>query len=73
MTFPTSPATSVQYAYGASSSPASSLTSITDENSNTYESWTYDAYARGLTNAQGGSSLNANLVTVAYNDSTTAR
>jgi RHS repeat-associated protein len=70
VTYPTSPASSVTYSYGAGGAPASALTSITDENGNTYQAWTYDSYARGLTSAQGGSSLNANLTTIAYNDTT---
>lgn len=72
VTYPTSPSSSVTYAYGNSSVPTA-LTSITDENSNTFETWTYDAYGRGLTNAQGGSSINANLTTIAYNDTTGGR
>lgn len=70
--YPTSPASSVTYAYGNSSLP-SALTSITDEDGNTYQSWTYDAYGRGLTSAFGGSSLNANLTTIAYNDTNVTR
>jgi len=73
VTFPTSPATSVTYAYGANSAPFNALTSIVDEDGNTYATWTYDAYGRGLTDALGGSSLNADKVTVAYNDSTRGR
>jgi RHS repeat-associated protein len=72
VTYSTSPSTSLTYVYGDSSLPLM-LTSITDENGNTYATWTYDAYGRGLTSALGGSSLNANLTTVAYNDTAVTR
>jgi RHS repeat-associated protein len=71
VTFPTSPSSTVTYQYGNSSLP-SALTAILDEDGNTYESWTYDAYGRGLTSAMGGS-LDANLTTLTYNDSNGSR
>jgi RHS repeat-associated protein len=72
VSYPTSPASSITYVYGNSSLPAA-LTSIKDELGNTYTSWTYDAYGRGLTSALGGSSLNANLTTITYNDTNGSR
>jgi RHS repeat-associated protein len=72
VTYPTSPASTVTYAYGYSTVPTA-LTSITDENGHTFATWTYDAYGRGLTSALGGSSLNATLTTLAYNDTTGSR
>ncbi len=69
VTFPTSPASTFTYVYANTSLP-NALTSIVDENSNTFESWTYDAIGRGLT-SQGGSG--ANLTTLTYNDTTGAR
>jgi RHS repeat-associated protein len=66
-TFPTSPSSTVTYGYGASSAPSTALTSITDENGHLFMAWTYDGFGRGLTNSQGGSGINANLTTVAYN------
>jgi RHS repeat-associated protein len=64
VTFPTTPPQTITYNYANSGLPFA-LTSVTDEDGNTYDTWTYDASGRGLTSAQGGS-LNANLVTVAY-------
>jgi YVTN family beta-propeller protein/YD repeat-containing protein len=49
------------------------LTSVTDENGNTYATWTYDTYGRGLTSALGGSALNADLTTITYNDANLTR
>jgi YD repeat-containing protein len=72
VSYPTSPASGVTYAYGNSTVPTA-LTGIADENGNTYATWTYDAYGRGLTSAFGGSSLNANLTTLAYDDSNGTR
>ena len=69
LTYSTSPTTSQTYAYTASGLPFA-LTSITDENSNTYETWTYDSHGRGLTNVRGSS---ADTVTLTYNDTTGAR
>lgn len=65
VSFPTSPVSTVTYQYGASSAPATALTSVVDENGNTYASWTYDAYSRA-TQSQLGSG--ANLTTFAYTD-----
>jgi RHS repeat-associated protein len=65
VSFPTSPTGTVQYEYGGSSSPATALTSIIDENGNIYASWLYDAYSRA-TQSQLGSG--ANLTTLAFTD-----
>ena len=65
VSYNTSPVTSKTYHYGASGF-ANSLTSITDENGNTYASWTYDGYNRGLTSQLAGG---AELTTISYNDS----
>ena len=62
----TSPVTSVTYNYTNSSFPFN-ITSVTDENGNTYRTWTYDTYGRALTD-QTGTGTNANVTTVAYND-----
>jgi RHS repeat-associated protein len=64
VSYSTSPVTSQQYLYQNSNLPYA-LTSIVDENGNTYESWTYDDLGRGLTNQVGGQ---ANLITVTYDD-----
>src|SRR5665811_226139 len=45
ITYNTSPSTSQTYVYGNSSYPFA-LTGITDENSNSYASWTYDSMGR---------------------------
>ncbi len=73
VTYPTSPTSTITYNYGENSAPATALTSIKDEDGNIYETWTYDANSRGLTNFQGGSSLNANYTSVAYNDTNGSR
>jgi RHS repeat-associated protein len=65
VSFPTSPTSTVTYNYGASSSPPTALTSIVDENGNTYESWVYDAHSRA-TQSQIGSG--ADLTTISYAD-----
>ena len=65
VTFPTSPAQTITYNYANTGLPFA-LTSVIDEDGNTYDTWTYDAAGRGLTSSQGGTSLNANLVTVTY-------
>jgi len=69
VSFNTSPVSSVTYNYGQNSAPFSALTSIIDEDNNTYATWTYDIYSRGLTSQLGGG---ANLITMTYNsDGTT--
>jgi len=73
VTYPTSPASTITYNYGQNSAPATALTSMIDEDGNTYATWTYDANSRGLTSALGGSGLNANLTTVTYNDTNGSR
>jgi RHS repeat-associated protein len=67
VTYPTSPSTSQTYLYANSSLPFA-LTGITDENGNSYATWTYDALARGLTSQQGSG---ANLTTLVYNSNGT--
>lgn len=73
VSYNTSPATNVTYNYAENSAPASALTSVLDENGSTYLRWTYDAYGRGLTSASGTSALNANQITIAYNDTDGSR
>ncbi|MFZ0745598.1 MAG: DUF6531 domain-containing protein, partial [Terracidiphilus sp.] len=69
VSYSTSPATEQQYIYGNSSLPYA-LTSVVDEDGNTYQTWTYDQFGRGLTNQVGGS---ANLTTLTFNDSDGSR
>jgi RHS repeat-associated protein len=64
VSFNTSPVSSVTYDYGQSSAPFSALTSIIDEDGNSYATWTYDIYSRGLTSQLG---VGANLITMTYN------
>ena len=71
VSYNTSPATNQTYNYTNSSFP-NALTSVTDEDSNTYLSWTYDSYGRGLT-SQIGTGTNAKITTVTYNDSAGTR
>jgi len=63
ITYSTSPATSQTYLYANSALPFA-LTGITDENGNSFASWTYDGFGRGLTSQLGSG---ANLTTIAYN------
>jgi RHS repeat-associated protein len=69
VSYNTSPATSQTYGYANTSFPTA-LTSITDEDGNTYATFTYDSYGRGLTSQHPDS---AGLTTVAYNDTTGTR
>jgi RHS repeat-associated protein len=71
VSYNTNPVTSQTYFYEAPNLPFA-LTGILDENGNRYATWSYDAYARGISSALGGS-LNARLTTVAYNDSDDSR
>ena len=64
--FPTSPGTSVTYNYSDTFPDA--LTSVVDENDNTYETWTYDSQERALTSQLGSG---ANLTTLVYNSNGT--
>ena len=70
VTFSTSPAQTLTYVY--SSTLPHTLTGVTDENGNTFLTWTYDAYGRALT-SQIGTGSNANITTVAYNDTNGSR
>jgi RHS repeat-associated protein len=65
-TFSGTPAQTITYVYNDTALP-NLLTSIVDENGNTYASWTYDQFSRGLTSQLGSG---ANLTTVVYNDTT---
>jgi RHS repeat-associated protein len=65
--YSTSPVTSQTYVYANTGLPFA-LTGITDENGNTYMTWTYDTLGRGLTSQQGSG---ANLTTLAYNSNGT--
>jgi len=68
VSYNTSPVTSQTYNYANTALP-NALTSITDENGNTFQSWTYDTSNRGLT-SQRGTGSNADITTIVYNDST---
>jgi RHS repeat-associated protein len=65
--YPTSPTTHVTYAYGQTHFPYA-ITSLTDENGNTYSTWTYDAQGRATSSQLGGG---ANAMTFAYNSNGT--
>jgi len=67
VTYPTSPSTNQTYLYG-NSSFLYALTGITDENGNSYATWTYDTEGRGLTAKLG---TGANLTTLTYNSNGT--
>lgn len=69
VTYPTSTATTLTYLYENTSLPLS-LTGITDENGNRYATWGYDSSGRATSNYMGGSSLNANSITVSYGSGT---
>jgi RHS repeat-associated protein len=69
VTYATSPASSVGYAYEDSTYPFL-LTGVTDENNNQFKAWEYeqDNYPpRGVSSKLG---LNVNLTTVTYDDAT---
>lgn len=66
VTYNTSPSTSQTYVYANTELPFA-LTSITDENSNTYASWTYDGVGRCTMSEHAGG---ADEVQVSYDDST---
>ena len=67
VTFPTTPAQVITYNYTQSGLPFA-LSSVTDEDGNTYESWTYDAQGRGLTHQLGSG---VGLTTLVYGATTT--
>jgi RHS repeat-associated protein len=67
VTFPTSPPQTITYNYADTGLPFA-LTSVTDEDGNTVESWTYDSQGRGLTNQLGNG---AGVSTVVYGATTT--
>jgi len=67
VSFSTSPASSQQFSYTQSGLPFA-LTGITDENGNSYASWTYDPYGRG-TSSQFGAG--AGLTNLSYVGGTT--
>ena len=69
VTYNTSPSTSQTYSYSNTSYPFA-LTGITDENGNSYASWTYDNWGRCTMSEHAGG---ADEVQVSYNDSTGAR
>ena len=66
ITYNTSPSTSQTYVYGNASYPFM-LTGITDENGNSYASWSYDAKGRATMSELAGG---ANEVQVSYDDTT---
>jgi RHS repeat-associated protein len=67
ISYSTSPVTIQKYSYANTKLPFA-LTSITDENGNTYATYTYDQFGRGLTSQLG---IGAYLTTVAYVDTNT--
>jgi YD repeat-containing protein len=71
VTYPGAAATSNIYVY-ENPNLTNTLTGVIDENGNRYATWSYDAYGRAFTSSLGGS-LNANLATVAYNDTDGSR
>ena len=71
VTYPSATPTSNIYVYENPNLP-NTLTGVIDENGNRYATWTYDPYGRALTSSHGGS-LNANLTTIAYNDTDGSR
>lgn len=66
ITYNTSPSTSQTYVYGNASYPFA-LTGITDENGNSYASWTYDSYGRCTMSEHAGG---ADEVQVSYTSAT---
>jgi RHS repeat-associated protein len=62
----TSPATSQTYLYANASYPFM-LTGITDENGNTYASWSYDSFGRATMSEHAGG---ADEIQVSYDDTT---
>jgi len=64
VSFPTSPTSTLTYAYGASSAPPNALTSIVDENGNTYATWQYDSLGRANSSQLGTS---ADTTTLTFN------
>lgn len=68
VSYSTTPTSSQHFTYGRSDLPFA-MTGITDENGNSYASWTYDAYGRG-TSSQFGT-VGANLTNVSYTASKT--
>src|SRR6185437_267781 len=65
VTYNTSPSTSQTYSYTNTSYPFA-LTGITDENGNSYASWSYDNWGRATMSEHAGG---ADEVQVSYNDS----
>jgi len=65
VTYNTSPSTNQTYSYTNASYPFM-LTGITDENGNSYASWSYDSYGRATMSEHAGG---ADEVQVSYNDS----
>ena len=66
VSYSTSPVTSQSYHYAQAGLPFG-LTGLTDEDGNTYQSWTYDATGRG-TSSQRGTGSTADLTQVVYDD-----
>ncbi len=67
VTYNTSPSTSQTYVYGNSSYPFA-LTGITDENGNTYATWTYDGLGRATDAQHAGG---ADEIQISYSGATT--
>jgi len=65
--YPTSPTTHVTYVYNQTGFPYA-ITSLTDENGNTYSTWAYDADGRATLSQLGSG---ANLMNFAYNSNGT--
>ena len=66
VTYNTSPSTSQTYVYANTELPFA-LTSVTDENGNTYSSWTYDGAGRATSAQHAGG---ADEYQISYDDST---
>jgi RHS repeat-associated protein len=65
--YPTSPNTHVIYTYGQTNFPYL-ITSLTDEDGNTYSTWTYDGQGRATSSQLG---TGANLMSFVYNSNGT--
>jgi YD repeat-containing protein len=69
VSYSTSPTASIHYIYNDTNMPYC-VTSVIDENGNTYGTWTYDNTGRGLTSQVGSGN---NLTTIVYDDATGSR
>jgi RHS repeat-associated protein len=72
ITYPATTPSTLTYVYESSTLP-NALTGIIDEDGNRYATWNYDGYGRGISDALGGSAVNADLTTITYNDTDGSR